>query len=343
VLRITACDGGADAAWDAYVARHPRATAYHASAWRRVIEETFGHTTVYLLALDDGRPVGVLPLALMKSLLFGRFLVSLPFVTYGGVLADSEVVERALVDEAIAMARRERAGHLELRHVDDRALGLRTRTHKVSMRLDLPRDADLLWRGFRAKLRSQIRKPQNEGVIARIGGIDLLDPFYQVFATNMRDLGTPVYPRRFFQAVLDAFPDRARIGVATLGDRPVAAGLVLGSRQDLEIPWASSLRPYNFLGGNMLLYWTVLRYACESGYARFDFGRSTPHGGTYRFKEQWGAQPVPLHWQYWLARGDATPDLSPANPRYRAAIRIWRSLPLAVANRLGPMIVSHVP
>lgn len=343
MLRIAECEIGDSAPWDDYARTHPDSTIYHLSKWRHIIHQTFGHRTFYLLAREDGQVIGLLPLVLMESRLFGHFLVSLPFFNYGGVVANSAAVEEALVTQATAIAVRERVRHMELRHTEEKALGLVTRAHKVSMRLDLPKRPDLLWAGFKAKLRSQIRKPQKEGFTARIGGIEDLDHFYRVFAANMRDLGTPVYPKRFFRAILQEFPDTTRICTTFLGDIPVAAGFLVSFRRELEIPWASSLRRYNSLSPNMLLYWTALSYACQSGHERFDFGRSTPGGATYRFKEQWGAKPVALHWQYWLKDGTGLPNLSPENSRYRLAIRLWRRLPVGVANVLGPRIVKYLP
>ena|SRR5438876_83974 len=343
MLQIRHCGFSDSAQWDDYAQSHPGSTIYHLSGWRRVIEETFGHRTFYLLALGQGQPVGILPLVLMESRIFGCFLTSLPFFNYGGVVANSAAVERALVDEAIAIADREEVQHLELRHSEEKALGLVTRAHKLSLRLDLPKQASDLWAGFKAKLRSQILRPQKEGLTARIGGIEELDNFYRVFSTNMRDLGTPVYPKRFFRAILREFPDKTRICATFLRDRPVAAGFLVSFRRELEIPWASSLRRYNPLSPNMLLYWTVLSYACQSGHERFDFGRSTPGGSTYRFKEQWGARPFSLYWQYWLKEGISLPDLSPENPKYQTAIRAWRRLPVRVANLFGPGIIKYVP
>jgi FemAB-related protein (PEP-CTERM system-associated) len=211
------------------------------------------------------------------------------------------------------------------------------------MRLALPADSAALSKNFPAKLRSQIRRAEKEGMTCRIGGAELLDDFYAVFSRNMRDLGTPIYGRGFFAEILKTFPDAARVGAVYLGTRPVAAGFLYGYKETLEIPWASSDRRYNRLAPNMLLYKSVLEHACEQKFRIFDFGRSTPESGTYRFKEQWGAQPVGLHWYYWLADGCVPPDLSPSNSKYRLAISVWRRLPLALSRRLGPNIVRYIP
>lgn len=343
MLEIARCDGAVAPRWDAFVRAHRRARAYHLMGWGRVIEQTFGYPTIYLLASRDGEPVGVLPLVLMKDIFFGGRLVSLPFLPYGGALAVDAEVEQALVTEAVAIAEGEGARHLELRETETRPLSLRPRRHKVTMRLELPHAADQLWGAFKSKLRSQIRKPQRDGLSARVGGLEDLDHFYSVFAFNMRDLGTPVYPKAFFRAILEEFPDSTRLCTAFCEGRAVAAALLVSFKGELEIPWASSLRPYRATSANMLLHWTALRYACESGHDRFDFGRSTPHGGTYRFKAQWGARPAPLCWYYWLADGRDLPTVSPDNPRYQPAIRVWRRLPLRLTTLLGPRIIKYVP
>ena len=205
------------------------------------------------------------------------------------------------------------------------------------------RAAPALWDGLDRKARNQVRKAQKSGLTYREGGPELLDAFYAVFARNMRDLGTPVYSSRFFTEILGAFPDRARIHVVSRKTTPVAAGLTFETRGTVEIPWASSVRDFNALCPNHLLYWSILESASARGCSTFDFGRSTPHEGTYKFKEQWGAQPVPLCWEYGLLVGGDVPNSSPTNPKFRLAIAMWKKLPLSVANRIGPMIVRAIP
>jgi FemAB-related protein (PEP-CTERM system-associated) len=175
------------------------------------------------------------------------------------------------------------------------------------------------------------------------GKLDLLDDFYEVFAINMRDLGTPVYPKRFFEAILESFSETTSICAVYAGARPVAAGFLIGFNGMLEIPWASSLRDFNRYSPNMILYWTVLKFACDHGYRVFDFGRSTPDEGTYRFKAQWGAVPTPLYWHYWMRQGDQLPELNPDNPKYAMAIWLWKRLPVSLTKWIGPSIVKNLP
>ncbi len=332
------------AAWQAYVAHADDATLYHDVRWKAVVERSFGHRTYYLLALDDGGAIcGLLPMVHLKSILFGNFLVSLPFYTYGGISARDSATRSALLATAVEIAGGVGASHIELRHRDAACERLPYRAEKVSMQLELPANPELLWGRLGAKLRSQIKRPEREGIEVRLGGKELLDGFYRVFSENMRDLGTPVYPRRFFEWVLDEFPDTTRLCTAYLKERPIASSLLVGFRGALEIPWASSLRAYNRLGANMLMYWTALRFACEHEYHMFDFGRSTVGEGTFRFKAQWGARPVPLYWHYWLREPGPLPQLNPRNPKYRLAIELWRRLPVAVTRAVGPLVVKNLP
>lgn len=337
-------DPAAIALWDRYVLDRPAATGYHLTAWRQIIEGAFGHRTVYLMARDgEGAVRGVLPLVFLASRLFGRFLVSMPFLNYGGVQADEQGPRDQLLEAAAEEARRFGASHVELRQAQVLPIDWPFKDHKVSMRLSLPSDFQELWKSFPSKLRSQIRRPQKEGMVAKVGGVDLLDEFYTVFSRNMRDLGTPVYGSSFFRSILDTFPKESAICSVSLNGTVAAAGFVYRFRDMMEIPWASSDRRMDRLSPNMMLYSAVLEHACRQGCKVFDFGRSSVDSGTYRFKEQWGAKPMPLYWYYWMKHAGPLPELNPANPRYRLAISMWQKLPLAVTNLVGPHLVKYLP
>jgi serine/alanine adding enzyme len=328
--------------WNDYVRGRVDATGYHEWAWRDVFERALDCPPIYFAARREGHVVGVLPTVLLNSWLFGRALISLPFLNYGGVVADDEPAAGALLGAAMDAARTHRCQHVELRHFNQRFLDLPCKRHKVTMTLPLTA-APALWEGLDRKARNQVRKAQKSGLIYTEGGAELLERFYAVFARNMRDLGTPVHGVRFFAEVLRAFPGRARIHVVSQEALPVAAGLTFETRGTVEIPWASSVRDFNALCPNHLLYWNILEGASTKGCTTFDFGRSTPHEGTYKFKEQWGAAPIPLCWEYGLLAGGEVPNASPTNPKFRLAIAMWKQLPLGVANRIGPMIVRAIP
>lgn len=331
--------------WNRYVMRSSNSTCYHLIGWKDVIEKTFGQNTFYLLAEDsEKRIVGILPLVQQKSLFFGNFMTSLPYFSYGGVCADSGKISNRLVEEAICIASKQGANHIEFRHTARMKCELPVKTSKVSMVMELPQEADELWNGFLSKLRNKIKRPLNEGMYSSVGRYDELDSFYSVFSRNMRDLGTPVYNKKFFKNILDAFPDNTHIcTIYTKEETPVASGFLIGYKDRMEIPWGSSIRSYNKYKINMLLYWNALKFACNNGYRFFDFGRSTPEEGTYKFKEQWGSRPIQLYWHYWLRNGGPLPELNPKNPRYQMGIKIWQKIPLRLTKIIGPSIVKNLP
>jgi serine/alanine adding enzyme len=317
---------------------------YHDCRWGKIIEECFGHKYNILFSENnEGRINGILPLVHMKSWSFGNFIVSMPFFNYGGVCAEDESTQNLLIEEAIRMAKDLKVHHIEFRQEKSLNNGFPEKTSKVSMRLDLPGSSDDLWKSFPSKLRSQIKVPQKAGMTARIGGIDELKSFYDVFSDNMRHLGTPVYPKRFFGNILEEFPTSTRICSVYMRDIPVASGFLAGFKNRLEIPWASSVRNYNRLSPNMLLYWACLKFACEKGFTTFDFGRSTKEESTYKFKEQWGATPNPMVWSYWVRDEGSIPDITPRNRKYHLAIGIWKKLPVPVTQMLGPRIIKNIP
>jgi len=335
-------------AWDSYVFKHPTSTHCSLSGWKDVLETTYGHKGYYLLAEDNFRIVGILPLFHIKSLIFGNQLVSMPFLNYGGVLADSSDVERSLIEEMFHLGLRLKTSHIELRqlHAMDifqswHSYNYREKTHKVRLILDLPDSSEELFKSFKSKLRGQIRRPQKEGMKALIGSSELLDDFYKVFSINMRDLGSPVHSKRLFKEICQQFKENVRVGVVYYKDNPVATGVIFRFRDTVEVPWASSLRRYNKLSPNMLLYWSFLEYACDQGGHLFDFGRSSPNEGTFKFKEQWGAAPHALHWHIWtnntrLKNGDY---LGESKSMFTVlAVFAWQRLPTFLANFWGPII-----
>lgn len=328
-------------AWDAFVARAPDATFCHLSGWREIIGDTMGHECRYVAAVDDdGTWQGVLPLVRVSSPLFGRFVVSMPFLNYGGPLGGL-VVRGALERQAVAEAQRCGAGLLELRSRARMSPVLSLSRRKVTVLLGLPDSAEQLWRRFSSKLRSQVRRAESAGLDARFGP-DQREPFYQVFARNMRDLGTPVMPAAWFERIARVFPELVEFGAVYLGDTPVAAGCGVRWRGEFEMTWASSLREFNHLAGNMLLYWSFMRRMLDGGARVFNFGRCTPDSGTHRFKRQWGGADVHLPWGQW-SPGETHATPSPDAPKYRLATAVWRRLPLSIANRVGPMLARVIP
>ncbi len=313
-------------------------------AWLNVFAEGFGHTPYALEAIDNGRTVGYLPLTFVRSVLFGRFLVSLPYLNSGGVVADCPHSAQLLIDQAVSLADDLRVKHLELRHeapISHLAFGSEMRS-KVHMRLMLPDSAAALQKSIGAKVRNQVRKGEKSGLGIEWGGSELIEPFHKVFSTNMRDLGTPVYGKKLITAIVKNFPQNAEICVIRSGTLPVAAALLLHGHGVTEVPSASTLREFNPTCANMLLYWNLLQRAIERKQRVFDFGRSTMDGNTFRFKKQWGAEPEPAVWQYYVRKGSPG-EMRPDHPQYQRMIRIWQKLPVQLTRWIGPPIARGIP
>ncbi len=330
--------------WDAYVAGQRGASGYHQLCWKRILEKVYGYKSHYLFAEDGGTVVGILPLVQVPTPFLGRFVVSLPFATYGGIVADSPAVGRELLEAASGLAGSIGASHIEFRHFVHKSLDLPTSTHKVTMWLNLPSSTDSLWTAFPGVVRTSIRKAVKEGVEVCVGGAEETGNFYNIYSKNMRDLGSPAYPREFISTILQEWPGFARIATAYLHGEAVASGILLGFRESVEMPWSSSLREKNRARPNALLYWHCIQHAIASGFRCFDFGRSTRDSGPFVFKEKWGAKPVPLFWQYWLASPrSAIPNLSPGDPKFAHAIQVWQRLPVWMTRFVGPKLARFFP
>lgn len=335
----------APADWDPYVASHPDATAYHTAAAVRIATDAFRLRSYYLTARDSARQLkGVLPLVEQSSFLFGKYLVSVPYFTYGGMLVSELGAAQALIAGATGLAKQRNVDHMELRHTAPVAgLGMAQRLDKVSMMLPLPATEAELSKRLGSKLRSQIKRAERENPQIVWGGADLLDDFYAVFAAGMHELGTPVYSRRFFDVVWEAMRDHMAVLVVRVNDKAQTAAVVLRHGMRLEVPWAAATPEAKRGALNMRMYWEMLRYAVAQGCSTFDFGRSTADSGTYRFKAQWGAVPTQLHWDYWLRESAEVPKLNHSNPKYALAATVWRRMPLWCANLIGPQISRYLP
>jgi len=329
-------------AWDAYVKKHPQGTHAHLAGWKNVIEKTYNKTGYYLIAEDNKKIAGLLPLFHIKSLLFGNQMVSMPYLTYGGVLSESGEITNQLIVRAQDICSDLKLDLIELRHdepLSENIFNSKTsvNTSKVSMRLKLPSTADELFNSFKAKLRSQIRRPEKEGMKFSLGGSELVDDFYKVFVVTMRDLGSPVHSIDLFKNISKFLGGTIKIGIVYFEEKPVAGGIITIFGNMVEIPWAASLREYNRFSPNMLLYWSLLEYSCNKGMEYFDFGRSTPGEGTFRFKEQWGSEKKQLYWYRNAPETESQPGL-----KRQLLTSIWAKLPVALTTKLGPEIRKNI-
>lgn len=326
--------------WDDFVRASDGATFCHLADWRPVIADSMGHEPVYLVARDEaGEMIGALPMFRLRSRLFGDRLISMPILNYGGPLGQPHGLS-ALLDAALEKARRSGARDLELRAREPITSELTVTDRKVTVLLPLPDDAEELWKAFKSKVRSQVRRPMKEDMRARFGS-EQLHPFYDVYSRNMRDLGTPVLPKSLFESIARAFGDDVIFAAIYHGEVPVAAGAGFIFGGEFEITWASALREYNRYAPNMLLYWSLMEEVIRRGANTFNFGRCTPGEGTHRFKLQWGGYDQPLPWLSWPPNKD--PESSEPGRAVRFASSIWQKLPLGVTNRLGPAVARQLP
>ena len=312
--------------------------------WAEVFQHAYGLKMHWLASWRGGRVVGALPLVEQRGLAGSR-LVSLPWFDSAGIVADAPQAARDLHAGAKRLMHRLGVGELLLRHEEPLVDSHAIRTDKVTLRLELPSDPEELWAGLKAKVRNQVRKAEKADLALLTGGAELMRDFYAVYSRTMRDLGSPCHSLRFFRWVGRLFSDDLRITTVRLGSQPIAAGLTLRDRLATRIPWAGADWRHRKLNANMLMYWEILADACRSGAGCFDFGRSTRNAGTYKFKKQWGAEDVQLHWQSDFRRpGQSDPSGSPTDSSLmQKASSAWEKLPLPVANQLGPLLIRQLP
>lgn len=336
-------------AWDTYVLQHPDGLAYQLYAWRLAVKQAYGYEAHYLLAEKDHRICGVLPLVDFRIPFFGTKLISLPYCDAGGILADSDDIELQLLDAVLDLTK-QTGMKCQIRSTQPLSIGRENTTDKVRMLLTLPENSDVFLANLRSKLRNKIKKPLKHGYRVEIGSSGLIEPFYSIFAKNMHELGSPVHGRNWIEAIVSEYGEKVRIGVVFTPDRiPVAAGMILLHPTTVSNPWASSLREYSHMKPNMLLYSTLLSFAADNGYHQFDFGRSSLGGGTYLFKEQWGAQPSKLYWYDDISNDCLAKKIDPAkncpsdHNGYRSmAVQLWQKFPVSSANWLGPRIRKYI-
>jgi len=336
---IDDCEAGE---WDRFVTSDSRSTFCHLAGWREIIGGVLGHEYHPLAAIDDaGAWRGVLPLARVRSIM-GHYLISLPFINDGGPLGDA-TAQQHLVEHAVKMAATSGADLLELRSRYDVPGPVVPSHRRISVHLSLPSSVESLWKDtLRTKLRTKIRRPAKEGMTFQTGA-EHLQGFYDVFARNMRDLGTPVLPIEFFRRLSSVFGPRVSFSVIYTRDgQPVAGACCLEWRDEIEVTWGSSLREFNHLSPNMFLYCRLMEEAIGRGLRTFNFGRCTPGGGTHDFKQQWGGKDIPLPWPTW-ARHSTAGVPSADSAFFRLATATWRKLPMPITNRVGPKLARLLP
>ena len=328
--------------WSGYLARHPDATIYHDPRWGRILRDVYGGHPFFLTARRGGGIVGVFQLVGQRSFLFGSRLCSLPYFDASGILADDNHARLALLHKSKELRESERYAALEIRQLMPCVENAPTRTDKVTLWLDIPTGSDAMWKQLKTKVRTKVRKTQKNDFEFASGGIELMDDFHDVYSRTMRDLGSPPHGKRIFERILAEFPEETRLFVVRGDGQVLAASFTLTDLWGFHVPWSGSDFRFRRLGANRFLYWEMLSYAADFTSGRFDFGRSTIDSGTYGFKLEWGAEPVQLHWQYFLPKGETMLEVRPESGKYKLMVEYWKKIPLPVARILGPWIICQL-
>ena len=331
--------------WTEYVELHPDSSFYHKAEWKEVIEKSFGHKTYYLMAIEGDSVVGILPLVHLKSFLFGSILCSMPFQGIGGICADSEDAESALLDAAGELLREVKGDYLELRHRKRSKADIPVKTNKVTMTVELDPDPEVIWNNFTTKHRTNIRRAAKNGLEIKVGTKEFLKDFYAIESTGWRDLGTPFYRMSFFNNILEAFENSVEIYLVIYQGRPIATAFNGLFRDTVDGMWTYSLREFAKLQTTYFIYWEMIKRACQEGYKQFHLGRSTTESGGSFFKKKWNATPKQLYWEYILNKnkGSKLPELNVDNPRYQLAINSWKKMPVWFTKMIGPHIAKNIP
>jgi len=347
-IKIRLAEDADQQRWDEFIISHPKSSPYHLFAWKKAIEKAYKHKCIYLYSEKNRDIIGVLPLVHLHFPAIINEIVSLPFCDVGSCITASEEAQDLILKEAIHFQEKTKTKKLQIRGdllptdlVQSKFQSIET--GKVRMFLDLPGSSDELFKRFKSKLRSQVRKAEKNGVKFFWGAIVDIDNAYHVFSKNMYELGSPVHAKSFIKAILAQYGALARLGLAEFQGKTIGMGIILLGGKGVTIPWASTLREYNRLGPNMLLYWNFLKYSADHGYAFFDFGRSSEGEGTYKFKKQWGAEPTPLVWYESIKKRKTKtePSQTGSGKRERVAA-MWQNLPLGLANMIGPHLRKYI-
>lgn len=324
------------AKWDLFVLACTQATFFHLSAWRQVIQAIFGHRTHYLYAMRAGEIVGILPLAHLRSRLFGQSLISLPFCVYGGPAVSDPAAFDPLTNAAMLLAQKLRVDYLELRSRDEMLPDWPGKSLYVTFRKNIDADPEVNMQAVPRKQRAMIRKGIQEALISEIE--PTVDEFYRLYSLSVRNLGTPVFSQQYFQFLKETFGEACEILTIKKEGRPVASVMSFYFRDEVLPYYGGGDTDARDTKANDFMYWELMRRSAEKGVRVFDFGRSKVDTGSYRFKKHWGFDPQPLNYKYHLVNAKGVPDLSPANPKYKLFIATWKRLPLPLSQWLGPKV-----
>ena len=326
--------------WDAYVDSCPQATFFHRIGWKTVIEKAFGHETHYLVAEVDGVIQGILPLGHLRSRLFGNALISTPFCVYGGIAATNSHANSMLIHHAEQFALEREVDYLELRNQTAGSIDWPTKDLYVTFRKEIDSDPEKNLLAIPRKQRAMVRKGIKAGLTSEVD--EDITRFFSAYSTSVRNLGTPVFPKRYFKTLKEVFGKDCEILTVVKNGRTVGSVFSFYFRNEVLPYYGGSTEEARRLGGNDFMYWELMCRACERGVRVFDYGRSKKGVGSYSFKKNWGFNPTPLVYQYRLVNVKEIPNVNPLNPKYGVFVRLWKNLPLPIANTLGPILSRNL-
>jgi FemAB-related protein (PEP-CTERM system-associated) len=328
------------AAWNEFVHARADGTFFHLFEWRDVLTRAFAQSTHYLVAEQGGTVVGVLPLSEVKSWLFGHSLVSTPFCVYGGIVAAGDAAFKALERAACDLARRLGVEHIEMRNRERRHPEWPVKDLYVTFRKEIDADPEKNMLAIPRKQRAMVRKGVKEELSAEVD--DCVDRLYDIYSESLRNLGTPVFSRRYLEILKDVFGEACDVVTILKDDRAVASVLNFYFRDEVLPYYGGGTQEARAVAGNDFMYWQVMERARQKGCRLFDYGRSKRGTGAFDFKTYWGFEPTPLHYEYFLVKGNDLPNLSPANPKYAVAIDLWRRMPLKLTQWIGPPVAKYL-
>ena len=322
--------------WDGYVNQHSEATFFHLYGWKQALSKSFRHKCYYLYAYRGEKIVGVLPLGHIKSLLFGNALISTPFAVYGGVLSDNNEIKQLLTDEACRLAEELKVDHLEIRNTEQQYPDWPNKELYVYFKKELSDNDEDNLKAIPRKQRAMVRKGIKEGLEYDIS--KNIDNFYQAYSESVRNLGTPVFAKKFFTSLIDVFDDQVDVLTVTKENHLVASVLSFYYKNEVLPYYGGGTSAARALKGNDFMYWALMQHSVKQGMTSFDYGRSKEGTGSYSFKKNWGFEPKPLFYEFYLVKAKSIPDINPLNPKYQRFISIWQKLPLKLSQMLGPIL-----
>ncbi len=337
ISRLVDADTGL---WNEYVDKSAQSTFFHLAEWREIFDRVLGHQSYYLIAKGEAGIVGVFPLVHVKSKLFGNALISVPFGVYGGALADSKSIYQQLSDYSVELAKQLNVEYVEVREKQESISSWQAKDLYVTFQKELFETEEENFKAIPRKQRAVVRKAINLGLTSEWD--DNADRFYAMYSESVRNLGTPVLSKKYYQALLDVFGKKCSVLTILNDGQPVSSVLNFYFKDQVLPFYGGGPAIARSCKANDFMYWELMRLSVQQGIKVFDFGRSKNGAGSYRFKKHWGFEPEPLHYRFQLVQATKIPDLSPMNPKYQLAIKMWQKLPLPVTHILGPIIAKNL-